>query len=164
MDSTVILRIMRDDPKTRRVFGGVYAVDEYVYIPQYKAKCAYIINTGKKGTAGIHWVAIFYNGCDIYYFDSLALSPLLYSDIYKTILRFNPRRVFTMPFRIQGLSSSVCGHYCINFISHMVSRKSFFSYISKFSPYDMSSNDISVCHWIASLYPYASNYCYAWKY
>ena len=161
MDEAVIRKIMSVCPSTRKIFYGVYACDEKIYIPAFKKSVGYIINTGKKGTVGIHWVAIYYNGKDVYYFDSLALSPIFYGDIYYTIQRFRPSRIITVPFRLQGITSSVCGHYCIDFMRCMASGYSFNNFISIFKPYDSFQNDTLVCKRIASDFPFTLQYCFS---
>ena len=150
---------MGEDEKVRETFKGVFALNEYIRPSSLVKPSAYIINTGRLGTPGIHWVAIFFNGCEVFYFDSLAITPLSYPEIYSTINRFCPIRIFTMPHRIQGIGSSVCGHYCIYFLQSIMSGVNFHKFISYFSRYNMSKNDERMCRYIATNYPYADHYC-----
>ena len=70
-----------------------------------------------------HWVVFYIKGKCIYFFDSYALKPRLYSKHFGHF--FNNHEGYTIlkhKFRLQSDDSLVCGVYCIQFV-YLVSQR-----------------------------------------
>ena len=159
MDEITIRRVMNENVHTRNIFKGTFAQDELNILKKSNSKAFYIVNTGMRDSEGIHWVAIYFNGFNLYYFDSFAIAPTFYANIYAALLKFKANNIFMLPFRIQGISSSVCGHYCLIFLIFMCSGYLYNYFISLFSNTNFIANDALVCSYIGKKYPYANMFC-----
>jgi len=120
MNTRQIQRLLRRHPKTAPIFlgavpsDGIPATDIFPY--------AVVINTEPHDDGGRHWVAVFVESRDrVEYFDSYACLPN--SNIASFLLRFP--HVLRNTERLQSLTSTVCGHYCIFFLTKRCSRRSF---------------------------------------
>ena len=79
-----------------------------------------ILSRYSKVTMG-HWVLFHIQGNVIFFFDSFAMKPALYSDYFKLFLRAHP--AFSLKLlntRLQGANSLVCGAYVVQ-TSHWLS-------------------------------------------
>lgn len=119
MQENVVEKILRTDPKTSRIFLGVFARDELPDQPPYPS--CFILNTDPRSKPGQHWLAVFYskNGfCS--FFDSYGKPPSFYrleSYISRTSLGWNSNER-----RLQG-NSSFCGFYSILFLLYKTRNK-----------------------------------------
>ena len=114
MDTTRIERLLQRDPYTRDVFVGVYALDRLPRrIKQHPS--AYVCNTHPHTEDGEHWVVIYVDESGQgEYFDSYGLPPL-----HKRFLNFLNAHCTSWTFndkQLQGLTSHVCGHYCVFYL------------------------------------------------
>jgi hypothetical protein len=116
MNTIQIAHILQKDPYTQDVFAGVYAVDRLPSTVRTYPR-AYVCNTDPQDQEGEHWVAIY---LDQYghgeYFDAYGLPPLHtpftnFLNKHAVAWRHNDQR-------LQGLTSKVCGHYCVFYILH----------------------------------------------
>ena len=137
--------LLKKDPTTRPVFGGVFASDE---LPQHieSGKRLFVVNTDPAHQPGQHWVAFYFHPdgtCS--YFDSYGLYPLL-----KCFVQFMERNSKQWTFnrkRIQHAKSTMCGHYCVFFAIHMCRGKSMEKIANMFDT-DKRLNDIMVADFI----------------
>ena len=139
MNNLEIRALLTRDPRTRRVFRGVFPRDK---LPQYeKDVSAYIINTDHSRGPGEHWVCVWFNGQGgAEYFDSFGLPPTL-----DPVLRFierNTTKRFTYNKRLlQNMLSSACGLYVMYYVL-MKSRGARLSRVQQmFHPYHLRVND-----------------------
>jgi hypothetical protein len=108
----------------------------------------YVINTGLAHTPGEHWVALYVNTHVVYYFDSLGFTPFYDPYIHAIVKSFNIKNLMYNNLRIQGLTSNVCGQYCIYFIHAMSRKKTYQDFLSLFDPCNNLHNDVLVCKFI----------------
>jgi hypothetical protein len=120
MNTREIEHILRSHAKTAPIFLGAVPSDG---IPQSDIyPYAVVINTEPHNDGGRHWVAVFVESKDrVEYFDSFGVLPN--SNIASFLLRFP--HVMRITERFQSLTSTVCGHYCIFFLTKRCSRRSF---------------------------------------
>ena len=129
MDTTELEMCLYQDPKVKRILGGVFPSDR---LPQdIKDKKVFIANTDPAEEKGEHWVAFYFTpqGTCIY-FDSYGLPPLVPS-----FIKFMERNALKWIFnsrKLQHQNSSVCGHYCLFFIFHMVRKVSLIKMLKLF--------------------------------
>ena len=99
-------------------FIGVFPCDMHPKIRQRK-NFSLIFNTGDSSTKGEHFIAIYFNEKNLFYFDSFGKKP---ND--KNIIKFiksQQRKIKKIIFwdkPIQDVNSSYCGFYCIGFLMH----------------------------------------------
>jgi hypothetical protein len=104
-----------------------------------------VVNTDPSDKPGTHWVAIFINtDGTAEYFDSYGFKPNV-STISKFLQRFKHCRYNKK--RIQGLFSSVCGHYCIYFVLHRWNQVPMEEILNRFSE-DCEENDSMITEWV----------------
>lgn len=119
MDTRQIFSYLIGDHCTRDIFLGVFAVDE---LPQWKIKkdqWCLVVNCCPKYFTGEHWMAIFFNNDHLEFFDSFGLSPKQYSDKLEYFIQIQcpwKERFQRNKFKLQLLSSSACGQYCILYL------------------------------------------------
>ena len=98
---------------------------------------AYVINLDEFKPIGTHWTALYVNGNNIIYFDSLGVQH-----IPKEIKKFiGNKNILTNIYRIQGYNSIRCEYLCTGFIDFMLNSKSLLDYINLFSPNKYENND-----------------------
>jgi len=111
MNTIEIETICTSDPLLLRKFGGVYARDCLPHEPS--ADFFYICNTAPSTHPGVHWVLIYRNSSrHVEYFDSLGSRP-----IHQDIEAFLGDEYYTVTGQTQDSWSSLCGHYCLFYIS-----------------------------------------------
>ena len=111
MLETTIEECLEKDPKTSKIFLGVFARNE---LPkQVKYPSCLIFNTKPRSHEGEHWCAIFYDKDGIgTFFDYYGQEPKVYrleSYLERTSKPYSPN------IRVQG-QSSYCGYYCMLFL------------------------------------------------
>jgi hypothetical protein len=113
MNTVQIKNILNRDEYSKKVFRLVVPRDKLPSKVTYPA--AYVINTQGSQQRGEHWLAVFYEQsgyCS--FFDSYGMSPSFYNlreFVFKTSHGFEHNMQ-----QLQGLSSNVCGNYCVYFI------------------------------------------------
>jgi hypothetical protein len=118
MYSSQIHRALASDPFASEYFAGVFPSD---LLPEKITSfpCSAVANTDPASMPGKHWVAFHFdadgNG---EYFDSYG-EPPRNTPLFNFLIDNNVEcaKPDTNPFRLQGLHSDVCGHYCIAFLS-----------------------------------------------
>ena len=119
-------------------FLGCFPYDKLPKLKGNNKNWSIIINTGKSGTAGEHWVALKRKGDKCFYFDSFGL-PI----VNKSIVDFvkNSEKVHFSKICIQDISSFKCGMFCIVFIKNVNSASSYYEFINSFDFCDLYLND-----------------------
>lgn len=112
------------------LFKGVYACDN---LPNtFKKPAAFIVNTDGQREKGEHWVVLIVLETRVEYFDPLGFPP--FDPNFIRFIRMNARKKYYYNCKtVQNPESSKCGNYCIAFIKHRASHKSFRSFLQKFS-------------------------------
>ena len=140
MNTLQITKIIQNDSITKNQYLGTFAFDKLPQIVRYPS--CLIFNTHKSNQSGEHWLAIYYNkNKSCYFFDSMGFHPNHYNiteylKSTSTFFTYNKKQ-------IQGIFSTYCGYYCINFLltrSRNISLKEFFKYFDH-SPKD---NDLAI--------------------
>ena len=105
---------------------GCFARDKIPRLENVPRPFALVFNSDKSNRPGQHWLAVYGESStkDIEFFDSYGLPPSFYSFTYSYDIRSSDRS-------IQSLGSSVCGHYCLLFISHRADHVPFSCTINK---------------------------------
>ena len=90
-------------------FNGVFSRDNMLK----KIKDgAYVINLDEYADVGTHWIALFWKGSEIVYFDSFGVEHIP-GEIKEFI---GSKNIKANIFRIQVNNSVMCGYFCIGFI------------------------------------------------
>ncbi len=112
-----------------------------------KDSCALVVNTDPSTERGSHWVAIFIaRKGNAEYFDSYGLSPQVVEvlDFVKCFKKCQYNKKCQ-----QGVTSSVCGHYCVYFTIQRRKNVSVEDIVNTFSA-DIEENDEMITQWVNS--------------
>lgn len=126
---------------------GVFASDK---IPRrFIHPASFIINTDNSRNKGIHWISIYVTKRgSIEYFDSYGLPPLIEDHLaFLTDVKSSYK---TNRMQLQSLTSSVCGLYCLLYLTARMHNKSLKTFQSIFSK-NTTSNDKKVTQLYAKL-------------
>jgi hypothetical protein len=127
-------------------FQGVFPSDKLPSKITVFPAC-FVINTDPSGKPGSHWVAIYIDTNKRgEYFDSYGRPPEILALI--RFLNANSKCWEHNEKRVQGVFSSVCGHYSIYFILQRSSGTPMHSILDKFSSEDFEENDELVTEWL----------------
>ena len=138
MEGYVLERICKSDPSIKKIYHGLYSMDED-WLPPKSLPACYIINTSRNRSPGEHWVSFYLsNDGTGDYFDSYGTHPIkrIYNWMTKWVqtVRYNTKM-------LQGPTSRVCWAYVLYFI-HMKARNIPMQFITApFTSYDFSKND-----------------------
>jgi hypothetical protein len=133
MNSTTIGEILRSDKCSKHVFGGVYASDKLPETVDSYPK-AYVANVDRSNMPGSHWIAFWFaSPSHGEFFDSLGQSPETYTFSFVSFLTNNCSKWTCNDRILQSPFSSVCGHFCIYFISYRCRNISMSTIVYKFS-------------------------------
>lgn len=129
MNNWEIGGLLNSDPKTKKIFAGVYPYDLLPLNKDVIKPSAFIINTDPHYKRGEHWIAIYFPVHGLpEVFDSYGF-PIFIPGLNKFIgngtYHYNKKL-------IQNTLSSVCGQYCIYFIYCKSIGKSLNSIVNSF--------------------------------
>ena len=119
MQTTKFSHILGGDSRTRRLFAGVFPRDILVKKLITNKDIVYqkliIFNTHSSDQSGEHWICLWFNKRgEVYVFDSLALSSSRLFDV-SSALGVSANSIHWTHTRLQGLTTGVCGDYCLLF-------------------------------------------------
>lgn len=114
MNSIDIERVLFADPWTGKRFRGVYPKDVVGEVLRRSGSGIYVFNTHPAGMPGEHWIGISIQGNRAYYFDSYGRHPSNYPAVVRSIADLSSTIVWN-DVRLQGLTTTVCGDYCVVF-------------------------------------------------
>jgi len=104
---------------------------------------AVVINSDTAKSPGMHWLAIFKERSkkQIEFFDSCSMPLSFYNPSIGHFLENHANAVLSNCDRIQSEFTNTCGHFCIYYLLHRTSGKSFEAILNDFSLTDLPSND-----------------------
>ena len=95
---------------------------------------AYIINFDEYADVGTHWIILYCNNDEVFYFHSFVNVP-------KEIKKFiGNKNIKVNIFKVQSNNSIMCGYFRIGFIDFMFAGKKSTDFTYLFSPYDFGKN------------------------
>jgi len=127
MNTKQIWQALAGNPVTSEFFEGVYASDTLKEIQ--KRPRLVVSNTDPSGRSGTHWVAFFFEGDNVDFFDSLGQLMSEYSPHFVNFSKQFASSFNYAKIRTQPINSDLCGYYCIYFAYHRCLGKSFESVI-----------------------------------
>ncbi len=145
MNTAQITQILQRDPRIQNVFQGVYPRDK---LPRSSKTypSAYVCNTEPHTEKGEHWIAIYFDEHGHgEYFDSYGLPP-----IHKTFIHFLNKHCISWIYndkQLQGLTSHVCGQYCIFYLWHRCRGTSMQTIVLMFGN-NVQDNDVLVYEFV----------------
>ena len=115
MHTQELWQVSLHDPILASVLRGVFPSDKLPVVNKYPS--ALIANTDHHDQPGTHWAAMYFVTHDeSEFFDSYGFPPETYNmDEY--LLRESTYRYFNDK-PLQGLTSDVCGDYCLFYLLH----------------------------------------------
>ena len=117
-------------------FIGCYSKDQ---IPLIENNKIIIINLQSSNQSGSHWIALKMANNTVFVFDSFGLGylPTSIFNIYKNF------RIVTSIYKIQDITSNLCGMFCILFILYDIkSKNDFMNFLTLFNSNDFLNNEL----------------------
>lgn len=151
MNKTQLQGLIDIDPILQPKILGVFAEDNFPFdltaIP-----AGFISNTEQASKPGLHWVSFYVNSYGQgFFFDSFGRSPPDISSRFYEFFVYNKMPLIWNTKILQDSRTSVCGFYCIFFLS-MISRECEFSSIVDIFSSNNLCNDMFVFEVISSVY------------
>lgn len=153
MDSKLIYRILTNDKRVKELnFLGVYPLD-LIPINALNHPCCLVVNTKPSNHPGEHWVCIVKTEENKgIYFDSFGYPPYNLPEI-GTVLDSCVEWSFN-DTRLQSTFSTVCGQYCIFFLTHFAKGLCMEHIIHLINDSgDTHANDALIFNYIKRRYP-----------
>ena len=111
-------------------FNGIFSRNN---LPKKIKDGPYVINVDEYADVGTHWIALFCNRNEIFYFNSFGVEDIP-EEIKKII---GNKNIKTNIFWVQANDSVMCRYFCIGFIGFMLAGKKLTDYTNLFSPHDL---------------------------
>ena len=127
---------MNNSLKDYKNFIGCFSKDQISLIENNKS---IIINLNNSNQPGSHWIALKRVNNTIYVFDSFAIGylPLGISKVFKNF------KMITNIYRIQYISSNLCGMFCVSFILYDIKNKNdFIRFLTLSNSNDFLKNEL----------------------
>lgn len=140
LNTIEIDRYLRNDPYTRRYYGGVKALDELDIVVMKPT--LFIVNHDPSNEPGSHWITLFIDSIPEH-FDPLGHEPI---PTLKNYLIVNGPRFIVNTKRVQGYVSNSCGLFCL-FYSYFRCRN--YSYLDVMN---MFSDNLTVNEFVVSCF------------
>ena len=122
--------------KDFRNFIGCFSKDQLSLIENNKS---IIINLNNSNQPGSHWIALKRVDNVIYMFDSFSIEYLPIG-IFKT---FKNLKIITNIYRIQDISSNLCGMFCVLYILYDIKNKNDFTkFLTLFNSNNFLKNEL----------------------
>ena len=122
--------------KDNKNFKGCFSKDQISLIENNKS---IIINSNNSNEPGSHWIALKRVKNTIFVFDSFGIGyiPMTIFKIYKNF------KIITNIYRIQHISSNLCGMFCVLFILFDIKNKeNFIKFLTLFNSSDFLENEL----------------------
>ena len=115
---------------------GCFSKDQIKLIENDKS---IIINLQDSNQPGSHWIALKRVNNTIFVFDSFGIGyiPVGILKVYKN------HKIITNIYRIQDISSNLCGMFCVLFILYDIkSKNNFINFLTLFNTNDFLKNEL----------------------
>ena len=122
--------------KDNKNFIGCFSKDQISIIKNNKST---IINLNNSYEPGSHWIALKKVKNAIFLFDSFGVGyiPMTIFKVYKNF------KIITNIYRIQDISSNLCGMFCVLFILYDIkSKNDFIKFLTLFNSNDFLKNEL----------------------
>ena len=122
--------------KDYKNFIGCFSKDQIQLIGNNKS---IIINLNNSYEPGSHWIALKSVNYTIFVFDSFGIGylPIGVIKVYKNF------KIITNIYRIQDITSNICGMFCILFILYNIkSENDFIKFLTLFNSSDFLKNEL----------------------
>ena len=122
--------------KDNKEFIGCFSKDQISLIDNNKSM---IINLQDSNKAGSHWIALKRVRNAIFVFDSFGIGyiPMNIFKLYKNY------KIITNIYRIQDISSNLCGMFCVLFILYDIkSKNDFIKFLTLFNSNNFLKNEL----------------------
>lgn len=134
MNSIQISSCLRKNKYTRKIFRGVFPVDQ-LHLRSIKKPALLVVNTAVSTHPGKHWVAIYLpkDKGFVEFFDSYGrfLHNKYFEEFFKRFSNLN--KILFNARILQSAFSSVCGYYCCVYAVYRAKGKSMNDFIKNFS-------------------------------
>lgn len=137
MDTLQLSHALLNNPHTRKTFLDVFPSDQLPVKRVTQRPASLVVNTHPHHLPGEHWLAIYlpdHNTRE--FFDSYGNPP--FSSLFpKTIMEFlnkNSNEVLFHSKRLQGPTSTTCGHHCLFFLHHRCRGAPFDDVVKMYTP------------------------------
>ena len=140
MNTSQIQHVLKNDVNgVSEIFKGVFPCDRLPKkITQFP--CAIVANTDYAGEPGKHWVCFYFDkDGNMEYFDSYGIRPIncpLY-EFFST----QGKTCTWNKAQLQGWKSTVCGQWCIAFLTNRARNQSMDTFIKRFEEGRPGRND-----------------------
>ena len=122
--------------KNNKNFMGCFSKDQIKLIENNKSM---IINLQDSNQPGSHWIALKRVNNTIFVFDSFGIGyiPVGIFKVFKNL------KIITNMYRIQDISSNLCGMFCVLFILYDIkSKNDFIKFLTLFNSNDVLKNEL----------------------
>ena len=132
MSNIFINKLLKDNKN----FIGCFSKDQIKLIKNNKS---IIVNLQNSNQPGSHWIALKRVKNSIFIFDSFGIGylPIGIFKVYKNY------KIITNIYRIQDISSNLCGTFCVLFILYDIKNKNdFIKFLTLFNSNDFLKNEL----------------------
>src|SRR5271156_1525704 len=142
MNTSQIRDVLKHTPYMKNQFLDVFSCDQ---LPKKITKfpCAIVANTDYAGEPGKHWVCFYFDvDGDMEYFDSYGIKPIscpLYAFYQRQGKTANWNKT-----QLQGWNSTVCGHWCIAFLTCRAQGLSSDEFVKKYEDGRPGKYDVEI--------------------
>ncbi len=147
MNTGQIVQALEQDLVTSKMFCGVFPSNK---LPQtvIKYPCGFVANTDPSNKPETHWVAFYFPTEEKgEFFDSYGQPPSFYTDSFGDFLNKHSYEWTFSTCKLQSAWSSVCGQYCVFYLSHKARGYSMNKIVQLFSN-NTTLNDTKVSHFV----------------
>ena len=149
MDTSEITTILENDPYVAPVFGGCLPSEVLCGMGEVSHPCALVCNYDPSHKPGTHWIAIYLTeDGKAEFFDPYGVAPM--SDHFSDFLERNSTGWTFNTRQLQGLTTTVCGHYAIFYLIWRTRQWSMEFIVNLFEK-DTSRNDQAVYRFVEKL-------------
>jgi hypothetical protein len=152
MNTSQLYKILAGDRWASDSFRGVLPCDKLKNLePVEKFPTAVIANTDPSGEKGEHWVCYYFDkDGNTEYFDSYGIQPVN-CDLFK-FWKENGKNQTWNTTQLQGMNSTVCGHWCLAFLTNRSRGQSMEEFVNRFSNFAPGHYDYWVRRTVNGVY------------
>lgn len=153
MDNKQLFTILKHDERVGDYnFLGVFPRDLIPVDSVTKFPCCFVVNTKPHTHPGEHWVCVLKTEDNKgIYFDSYGQPPFNFEEVGLVLENCTEWKFNDVP--LQSPLSTVCGQYCIFFLTHIVRGYSLKHIAHMLNEGDSCANDAFIYNYIKEMYP-----------